>query len=79
MAAADARNYDCVDLTSAYPHIFTGNVIALGLVDARRSRLASQVPTIAEGGVAGFGREPGFIGIMAPARTPNAIIKKLSG
>ena len=69
----------CVDLTSAFPHIQAGTVIALGLADARRSTLVPNVPTIAEGGVVGFGREPGFIGLMAPAGTPSAVVKKLSG
>src|SRR5262249_31937530 len=68
----------CVDLTSAYPHVIADSLNALGLVDARRSGLVAQVPTIAESGVAGFGREPGFIGLMAPAGTPGPIIKKLS-
>jgi tripartite-type tricarboxylate transporter receptor subunit TctC len=40
--------------------------------------LVPQVPTIAEGGVPGFGREPGFIGLFAPAGTPPAAIKKLT-
>ena len=69
----------CVDLTSAFPHIQSGSVIALGLVDLKRSALVPQVPTIAEGAVAGFGREPGFIGLMAPAGTPGTIVEKLSG
>lgn len=68
----------CVDLTSAYPHILAGSVMALGLVDLNRSALVPQVPTIAEAGVPGFGREPGFIGLMAPPGVSDAVIKKLS-
>jgi tripartite-type tricarboxylate transporter receptor subunit TctC len=67
-----------VDLTSAYPHIQAGTLIALGLVDEKRSALVPQVPTIAEQGVPGFGRPPGFIGLFAPAGTPAASIKKLT-
>jgi tripartite-type tricarboxylate transporter receptor subunit TctC len=68
-----------VDLTSAYSHIAAGTLRALGLADGKRSSLVPQVPTIAEGGVPGFGREPGFIGLFAPAGTSDAVIRKLSG
>jgi tripartite-type tricarboxylate transporter receptor subunit TctC len=68
-----------VDLTSAYSHIQAGTLRALGLADKKRSALVPQVPTIAEAGVPGFGREPGFIGLFAPAGTPDAVIKKFSG
>jgi tripartite-type tricarboxylate transporter receptor subunit TctC len=69
----------CVDITSAFPHIQTGNLIALGLMDTKRSRLAPDIPTVAEAGVPGFGREGGFIGIFAPPGTPPATVKRLSG
>ena len=67
-----------VDLTSAYPHIQAGRLIALGLLDAKRFAAAPEIPTIAEGGVAGFGRDSGFIGLFAPIGTPAALVKRLS-
>src|SRR5215475_4375441 len=67
-----------VDLTSAYPHIQAGRLIALGLNDIKRFPVAPEIPTIAESGVPGFGRASGFIGLFAPAGTPAPIIKKLS-
>ena len=67
-----------VDLTSAFPHIAAGTLRALGVADRKRSALVPEVPTIAEGGVPGFGREPGFIGLFAPAGTPTPVIKKLT-
>lgn len=68
-----------VDLTSAYPHIKAGTLVALGLLDVRRTTVAPEIPTLAEAGVPGFGREPGFIGILAPPSTPPDVLKKLSG
>jgi tripartite-type tricarboxylate transporter receptor subunit TctC len=68
-----------VDLTSAYPHIKAGALVALGLLDVRRTTVAPEIPTLAEAGVQGFGREPGFIGILAPPATPPAVLKKLTG
>jgi tripartite-type tricarboxylate transporter receptor subunit TctC len=67
-----------VDLTSAYPHIQAGSLIALGLSDEKRSALVPQIPTIAEQGVPGFGRPSGFIGLFAPIGTPSTIVKKLT-
>jgi tripartite-type tricarboxylate transporter receptor subunit TctC len=68
-----------VDITSAYPHIVAGKLIALGMGETKRSVAAPEIPTIAEGGVAGFGRAGGFIGLFAPANTPPAIVKRISG
>ena len=67
-----------VDLTSAYPHIQAGRLIALGLIDSKRFPVAPEIPTIAEGGVPGFGRASEFIGLFAPAGTPAPVVKKLS-
>jgi tripartite-type tricarboxylate transporter receptor subunit TctC len=67
-----------VDLTSAYPHIQAGRLRALGLIDGKRFAAAPEIATIAEGGVPGFGRASGFIGLFAPAGTPAPIIKKIS-
>jgi tripartite-type tricarboxylate transporter receptor subunit TctC len=67
-----------VDLTSAYPHIQAGRLIALGLIASKRFEVAPEIPTIAEGGVPGFGRASGFIGLFAPAGTPRPVVKKLS-
>lgn len=67
-----------VDLTSAYPHIQSGGLLALGLSDFKRAEVAPEIPTIAESGVPGFGRAPGFIGLFAPAGTPDAIVKRIS-
>jgi tripartite-type tricarboxylate transporter receptor subunit TctC len=67
-----------VDLTSALPHIRSGGLIALGLLDNRRTSVAPEIPTIAEAGVPGFGNEPGFIGLFAPPATPPPILKTLT-
>lgn len=55
--------------------VLPGSALAL---DMKRSALAPDIPTIAEAGVPGFGREGGFIGIFAPPGTPAATVKRLS-
>ncbi len=67
-----------VDITSAYPHIVAGRLVALGMAETKRSAAAPEIPTIAEGGVPGFGRSGGFIGLFAPGGTPSAVVNKIS-
>jgi tripartite-type tricarboxylate transporter receptor subunit TctC len=67
-----------VDLTSAHPHIKAGTLIALGVPHERRTAMAPEIPTVAEAGVAGFGRIGGFIGMFAPAGTPAPLVKRVS-
>jgi tripartite-type tricarboxylate transporter receptor subunit TctC len=67
-----------VDITSAYPHIAAGRLIALGMGEVKRSTAAPEIPTIAEGGLPGFGRAGGFIGLFAPGNTPEPVIRKIS-
>ena len=59
------------------PHIRSGRVRALGITSAKRSPLASDVPTIAEAGVPGY-ESSGWYGTLAPAHTPQAIISRLN-
>jgi tripartite-type tricarboxylate transporter receptor subunit TctC len=65
------------DLTAAHENIKAGNLIALGVASAERSKLAPDIPTIAES-VSGFDGSAGFIGIFAPLGTPAARIRQLS-
>lgn len=59
------------------PHIQSGRLRALGIASARRSGNAPDLPTIAEAGVPGF-RSEAVLGLLAPARTPQAIIDALN-
>jgi tripartite-type tricarboxylate transporter receptor subunit TctC len=59
------------------PHVKTGKLRALGVTTARRSSAAPEVPTIAESGVPGFAVE-NWQGMVAPAKTPRAIIERLN-
>ena len=59
------------------PHIQSGRLRALGIASAQRSRSAPDLPTIAEAGVPGF-RSDAVLGLLAPARTPRAIIETLN-
>jgi tripartite-type tricarboxylate transporter receptor subunit TctC len=59
------------------PHIQNGRLRALGIASAKRSPSAPEIPTIAESGVPGY-RADAILGLLAPARTPRAIIETLN-
>ena len=65
------------DPVSALAHIKAGTLIALGVTSKDRSPVAPDVPTIAESGYPGFDAVA-WHGIMAPAGTPQGIVKRLN-
>jgi tripartite-type tricarboxylate transporter receptor subunit TctC len=60
------------------PHVKTGKLRALGVTTAARAKAAPDIPTIAEAGVRGF-EVQNWQGIVAPKKTPAAIVEKLHG
>lgn len=62
---------------AATPQIKSGKVRALAISSAKRSRLAPELPTVAELGFPGF-EVIGWFGWLAPARTPNEIVTRLN-
>jgi tripartite-type tricarboxylate transporter receptor subunit TctC len=64
-------------LPEALPHIQAGKLHALGLMSPQRSSVLPDVPTMAEGGLANLTLSA-WIGILAPAKTPRAIIDQLN-
>ena len=65
------------DAVTALPHIQAGTLRALGVTSKERAAIAPALPTIAESGYPGFDAI-GWHGIMAPAKTPPAIVNRLN-
>jgi tripartite-type tricarboxylate transporter receptor subunit TctC len=65
------------DVAALLPHIKSGKLKALGIGSAKRFEGLPEVPTIAESGVPGF-EAGGFLGLVAPAGTPRAVIDQLN-
>jgi tripartite-type tricarboxylate transporter receptor subunit TctC len=63
---------------AATPLIKSGRLLALGVTTAERVTALPDIPTIAEAGLAGFEYQ-GWYGILAPSRTPRAIVDQLAG
>ena len=64
-------------ITTMAPNVKAAQVRALGTSAARRSTVLPDVPTIAEAGVPGYDSTI-WLGIMAPAGTPKAIVDVLN-
>jgi tripartite-type tricarboxylate transporter receptor subunit TctC len=64
-------------ITTMASNVKAGQVRALGTSALRRSSVLPDVPTISEAGVPGY-ESTIWIGIMAPAGTPQAIVDKLN-
>ena len=65
------------DVAALLPHIKSGKLKALGIASTKRFEGLPEVPTIAESGVPGF-EAGGFLGLVAPAGTPPALINTLN-
>ena len=64
-------------IPSVIAHIKAGNVVAIAVTSAQRSRSMPEVPTVSERGFPGF--EAGsWFGLFAPKGTPAAIIAELN-
>ncbi len=64
-------------LASVLPHLGSPRLRVLAVTTVERSKLAPDIPTVAESGVPGF-QATGWYGLMAPAGTPEAIVERLN-
>lgn len=64
-------------ISATSPQAKAGRVRALAITSARRSAAVPDVPTLDEAGVPGYDAV-GWWGVLAPARTPAAIVNKMN-
>jgi tripartite-type tricarboxylate transporter receptor subunit TctC len=64
-------------ISAALPNVREGKLIALGVSTGKRASTLPNVPTIAEGGLAGFDYNL-WIGMFAPAGTPAEVVDKIN-
>lgn len=66
----------CTSPLAVLPHVKSGRLRAIAMTSAKRSRAALDIPTAAEQGLAGY-QASLWYQLLAPARTPDAIVKRL--
>jgi tripartite-type tricarboxylate transporter receptor subunit TctC len=59
------------------PHVAAGKLKAFAVAQSKRASILPAVPTLAEAGITGYDAGV-WIGLLAPAGTPGAIVAKLS-
>jgi tripartite-type tricarboxylate transporter receptor subunit TctC len=64
------------NIVTTLPLARAGKLRALAVTTLKRSRVAEDIPTLAESGVAGYDANAWF-GVFAPAGTPEAVIARL--
>ncbi|MGH8617550.1 MAG: Bug family tripartite tricarboxylate transporter substrate binding protein [Burkholderiales bacterium] len=64
-------------ISAIYPHTQNGKLRALAVSSAKRSPAVPEIPTVAEGGLAGYGTTS-WNSLVAPRGTPQAIIDRLN-
>lgn len=65
-------------LLPSMPHVKAAKLRGLAVTSARRASVLPDIPTVAESGVPGF-ETVSWHGMLAPARTPKAVIARLHG
>lgn len=65
-------------LPGVLPHLASGKLRALAVIQAQRSPLAPTIPSLVEAGTV-IPFSPSWFGLLAPAGTPTAIVDRISG
>ncbi len=64
-------------MSISLPQVQAGKLRGLGVSTRERTKLAPQLPTIAESGLAGY-EIIGWNGLIAPAKTPAAVVNRIN-
>jgi len=74
-----AGNVKCVmsPIPTVFGHLKAGRLRGIGVSGSKRSSVLPDIPTITESGVPGYEFSTWY-GVLAPAKTPNAIITKIN-
>ena len=63
-------------LSNALPHVQSGKLRVLGVVEGSRAKSAPQIPTVAEG-VAGFAIPPTWVGVLGPKGMAQPVLARI--
>jgi len=74
---SDSIQFSFLPVTNVVPLTHDGKLLALATSTGRRVASLPGLPTVAEAGVPGYRFDPWY-GMLAPARTPRALLDRLS-
>jgi tripartite-type tricarboxylate transporter receptor subunit TctC len=64
--------------TSTVPHVKSGRLRALGVMDGKRNEALPDVPTAVEAGYPAMGNVIEWYGVIVPAATPRALVARIN-
>lgn len=64
-------------LSNALPHVKSGKVRVLAVVEGARAKSAPDIPTVAEGGVAGYAVPATWVGVLGPKGMPQPLVARI--
>jgi len=67
-----------VILSNVITHVRAGKLHLLAVLEAQRAKAAPDTPTVAEAGVPGYAVPDTWIGLVGPARLPEAIVNQVN-
>ena len=67
-----------VILSNVIPHVKSGRLRLLGVLEAQRAKAAPDTPTVAEAGVPGYAVPDTWIGLVGPANLPAAFVNQVN-
>jgi tripartite-type tricarboxylate transporter receptor subunit TctC len=65
-------------LADTLPHIRSGKLRALGIVEGKRAKVAPEIPTVAEAGIPGFNIPDQWVAVLGPAGLPGEVVNRLN-
>jgi len=65
-------------LADTLPHIRSGKLRAIGIVEGKRAKVAPEIPTVSEAGIPGFNIPDQWVGVLGPAGLPPQIVRRLN-
>ena len=78
MCSSDLVPVAMLAMSTIVPHVKSGKLRLLAVLEAQRSKAMPDTPTIAETGYTGYAVPDTWIGFLGPANLPSAMVSQLS-
>lgn len=65
-------------MSTVWPHVRSGKIRALAVIESSRAKSAPDVPTVGESGIPGYAMPDLWLGFLGPRGLPSSIIERLN-